>query len=56
MAGAGLPLEVELKQTFPPAQTVESVGSNETTGGVLTVSFPADEFTDPHALVKTARY
>jgi len=55
MAGAGLPLAVELKQTFPPSQTVESLGLTETTGGVLTVSFPAPEFVVPHEFVNAAR-
>jgi len=56
MAGAGLPFAVELKQTFPPSQTVESFGFKDTTGGVFTVSLPAVEFIDPQELVKTARY
>src|SRR2546422_5104822 len=56
ISGAGVPLAVELKQIFPPSQTVESFGFDETAGGVLTVSFPAVEFAEPHEFVKTARY
>jgi len=56
MAGAGLPLAVALKHTLPPLQTVESFGFNVTAGPMFTVSFPAAEFTEPQALVKTARY
>jgi len=55
IAGAGVPLAVELKQTLPPSQTVESFGSDDTTGGVLIVSLPAAEFAEPQLLVKTAR-
>ena len=50
-----MPLAVEVKQTLPPSQTVESLGSDDTTGGVLIVSLPDVEFAEPQLLVKTAR-
>ena len=54
--GVGFPLAAEVKHTSEPVHTVESRGCSVTTGGVLTVSFPAPEGVEPHALVNTARY